>query len=57
MNRAIFEHNRAQRAAAVILERECGTAHKTGERRDLCPKCASAPEAREESPQGKDTQG
>jgi hypothetical protein len=39
-SREIRDHYRALEMAALILEGEHGTVHKSGERIDLCPKCA-----------------
>lgn len=39
VRKAIYEHERLQKQAAVILEREHGVGHRPGERADLCPKC------------------
>lgn len=48
VRKAISEHERTLRQAAEILELECGREHKTGDRRDLCPRCQR--EAQSEPP-------
>jgi len=39
IRKAEYEHARTREIAAKLLKAECGTKHKLGERRDLCPVC------------------